>query len=340
MASATRSDPEGKKTVRQRKLWIMVLVPISAIVILVLASIIWLNHAAQTEMVGRQAAGRNTMLAQTVNNAIFDALSTGENDRVRSQFARLDEQMQGARVFVYDFNGRVSFSTDKTAVGKEIESHVAGGAAASVRDLLQTGSATDSAGMIFTGEGVFQVNSLPIHNEQRCHHCHGRNRDLLGGITVISRTDALLQDLASSRKRNILVGAGGVLVLVACIYLLFHFLVNQPVQVILDLARCMRGGDFTRQVTTRRKDELAHIQNRLNLVNGELQTVFSGFLHDSNTMAESSSQLAAICRAVAHRAPIPPRPTRTPWRNPPGKPATACPPWPPPWRRPPPTSAW
>ena len=105
------------RTHRSSKLWVMVLVPIFVIVLVVLIIVIGYNINAQQNLVDKQVADQNKRLANTINNAIFDALRTGNNDVVRSQFARLNEKLPGVNIYVYDFRGTVSFSTDSSKIG-------------------------------------------------------------------------------------------------------------------------------------------------------------------------------------------------------------------------------
>ena len=291
------------QTIRRRKLWIKVLVPLFAIVLFVLVSVIVYNIDAQETMIDKQVTDQNTLLAHTVNNAIFDALSTGENDLVRSQFARLKEKLPGVRIYVYDFNGIVSFSTEGAAIGDSMDRIFEGEAAAGMIGTIQgeRASASSITRLRINGETLC-ANHLPIFNENACHHCHGQSHKRLGGITVVSSMDSLLSALRTARNKSIAMGMTGLLILGLSIYFLFFFLVNKPVQLILNLARNLRQGDFTSQIETRRGDELSHILNRLNLVSREMRGIFRNFTKDSDLLAESSERLAGISESLKAEA--------------------------------------
>ena len=62
---------------------VMVVVPISLIVLVVLAAIIGYNIKVQGDVVETESAAQSTRLTNTINNAILDAANTGENDDVR-----------------------------------------------------------------------------------------------------------------------------------------------------------------------------------------------------------------------------------------------------------------
>jgi methyl-accepting chemotaxis protein len=285
----------SKKTIRGRKLWFMVLVPIFAIVLVVLTAMIAYNIKSQSNMVESQVADQNTRLANVVNNAIFDALRTGDNDVVRSQFSRLNEKLPGVNIYVYDFRGVVSFSTDSSKVGNSMNRIFEDEeAATAINQMLADQQPPTSITTVDIANEIYSVKHLPIPNDQSCHHCHGQSQEILGGITVASSLAGSLQTMKRTRNKSFLLGICGLMILVTAIYLLFFILVNKPVQLILNQAKKLREGDFTHHTDTQRKDELAHILNRLNLISGEMRSIFSGFTQKSDMLVESSEQLTTI----------------------------------------------
>jgi methyl-accepting chemotaxis protein len=273
----------------------MVLVPIFMIVVIVLAVMIFHNINSQSKLVEKQVGDQNTRLAGVVKNAIFDALSTGDNDIVRSQFFRLDQKLPGVSIYVYDFRGIVSFSTDRSIVGAPIEKVVGNDEAiATISKMLSDGQTPNSIGKIGKNNTLYSVKHLPIPNEQSCYHCHGQSQKILGGITVTSDLSSSMNAMNSVRNQSVLIGLCGLVILVSAIYLLFFILVNKPVQMILNQAQKLRQGDFTHRTKTRRKDELAHILNRLNLISDEMRSIFQGFTQKSDRLAKSSEQLISI----------------------------------------------
>ena len=293
--TAKGKNQASKNPVHGRKLWFMVLVPIFSIVLVVLTAMIAYNIKSQSNMVESQVAGQNTRLANVVNNAIFDALSTGDNDIVRSQFSRLNEKLPGVNIYVYDFRGVVSFSTDSSTVGESMNRIFEDGeAATAINQMLADQQSPTSITTVDIANEIYSVKHLPIPNEQSCFHCHGQSQKILGGITVASSLAGSMQAMKKTRNRSLLLGLCGLAILVSAIYLLFFILVNKPVQLILNQAKKLRQGDFTHHTDTKRKDELAHILNRLNLVSAEMRAIFGGFTQKSDMLVESSEQLATI----------------------------------------------
>ena len=300
-ANATQSTKQ--KAERGRKLWVLVLAPTFAVVLAVLAVIIVYNIHAQQNLLDHQVNDQNSRLANIVNNAIFDALSTGDNDIVRAQFSRLNEKLPGVGIYVYDFRGVVSFSTDNKAVGESMDQLFKDSPAArSIDQMLADHVPPVLDTTVETAQNTYSVKNLPIFNESSCHHCHGQSQKLLGGITVASSIGESLAAMQTTRNQSLMIGIAGLVILTSAIYLLFLRLVNKPVQLILDQALKLRQGDFTYQVATRRKDELARIITGLNLVSTDMRSIFKDFINNSDALAQSSTQLAEISEGLKSEA--------------------------------------
>jgi methyl-accepting chemotaxis protein len=199
----TDGKPSGTETTDSgRKLWVMVLVPLFIVVLVVLAVMIAFNLHAQQTLVDSQVNDRNNLLANVVKNSIFDALSTGDNDVVRSQFARLQEELPGVSIYVYDFHSKVSFSTDSAAVGVAMDRVVEKAQAVhTIGTVLKEGkNSTTTADL--SGE-PHSFTHLPIFNERSCHHCHGQTQTVLGGITVASNLATAAFSLALSAWQSL-----------------------------------------------------------------------------------------------------------------------------------------
>jgi methyl-accepting chemotaxis protein len=300
---ADATQPTTRKPERSRKLWILVLAPSFVVVLAVLAVIIIHNIHAQQNLLDHQVNDQNSRLANIVNNAIFDALSTGDNDVVRAQFSRLNEKLPGVGIYVYDFRGVVSFSTDNNAVGASMNQLFKNSLAARSIDQMLTDHVPPAlAATVETAQSTYSVKHLPIFNEPNCYHCHGQSKKLLGGISVASSIGEGLAAMRTTRNQSLMIGIAGLVILTSAIYLLFLRLVNKPVQLILNQALKLRQGDFTYQVDTKRKDELAHIAARLNLVSTDMRSIFKDFINNSDALAQSSTQLADISESLKSEA--------------------------------------
>lgn len=267
---------------------------IATVVFIVLAAVIWFNIASQKSLSENQLARQNEMLANAVEGGMFDALAIGDNDVVRTQFKRLHKNLSDLKVFVYDFNGKISFSTEEKAVGSEIDSFLGDNAANGVKAMIASGN--DNKQLFhkkFNGE-IFSIVNKSIPNESRCYHCHGSSKKVLGGISVCSSEQAAVAAIKSSRNQSILIGTIGIVFIIFSVWFLFHMLVNKRVVDILGVTGKMRQGDFTHEIKVKGEDELSHIIARINMVNQEMRQIIFKVIESSNELSGSSTELSAI----------------------------------------------
>ncbi len=277
-----------------QRLWLRVLIPLSVIVMAVVAANIGYNIIYQIKFGEAQLNSQNRMLALAVEGGMFDALSIGDNDTVRTQFKRLGEQITDLKVFVYDSQGLVSFSTDSQTVGKKAQDLFDDASSKDMALMLESGKASEKSFHISLGDKPFLLENNPILNEKRCFHCHGDKRAVIGGISVISSESAIFEAVGSARQVSLFIGITGLLIIILFIWLFFHFLVNKKVMMVMDATANMRKKDFTKTYDIREGDEINHILSRINLVNQDLRQTFKQFSDNSDIIFHSASDLSLI----------------------------------------------
>lgn len=280
------------------RLWLHLMVWISGVVTAVLALVIFSGLLSQKDLSSHQMVLQNTMLAGVVQGGMFDALATGDNDVVRAQFQRLHDTLPKLKVFVYDFNGKISFSTENGTVGEPVQSILGDGAAGAVETMMAENRDDDQSVHARFNDERFGVANRVIPNETRCFHCHGRSRAVLGGISVCSSEEDTLAAIDASRNRSILIGFGGVVGTIVMIWFLFNTLVNRKIALMFKATEKLREGDFTWKIDVNGRDEVSHILSRINLVNQDLSTIISHVINESTSLSEASTGLNAISREL------------------------------------------
>jgi methyl-accepting chemotaxis protein len=277
-----------------RRLWLKILIPVSLSVILVMSVVIWYNISFQNRLGTDQLTNQNKIMALAVEGGMFDALAIGDNDTVRTQFKRLNEKLKGFKVFVYDFNGIVSFSSDINSVGKPIKNYLEKASEKDLSTMLKTGKASNTSFQVTLEGETFAMENDPILNDSGCFHCHGPNRAVLGGISVYSSMTTMNNSIQKGKFTSILIGITGLCVLILIVWMFFHFLVNKKILLILDATSRMREKDFTHEYTIEKGDEVNHILAKINKVTQELRGTMLQIVENSGTISVSSNQLKGI----------------------------------------------
>jgi methyl-accepting chemotaxis protein len=290
-------------TYLKEHLWVQILVSLSAVFVVVMGTIIALSILGENTMIKEQVKDQSRMLAESVEGGMDDALAIGDNDAVQLQFSRLKEKMPDADVYVFDFNKAISFATDTEVSGKTVDTLMTN------KDAVQA-----LAKMIQDGEmpletfeekinGTPYLTSLrPILNENRCFHCHGSSRHVLGGTMVRVSTEKAYGLVSAARNRNMAVGLTGLGIIMSLVYFLFNRLVNRPIQALKDMTTSLRQGDFTHSVTVKGENELSHICSRMNMVAEELRKMVKDIVTNGETLATSSGELSAISEQMSSGA--------------------------------------
>ncbi|MBF0469485.1 MAG: methyl-accepting chemotaxis protein, partial [Desulfamplus sp.] len=283
---------------------------ISLIIILILTILIWNAVDSQNKLHNSQVKQQNQMLADAVEGGMFDALAIGDNDVVKAQFERLNEKLSGLKVFVYDFNGKISFATDTDQQGKNITEIIDGEAASGVKTVLNSekekdpGKEKTSDTMYhnnFDGE-PYTISHKVIPNEKRCFHCHGGSKEILGGITVCSSEALSLENIRTSRNKSFIIGITGLIVIVVMIWILFHYLVNTRLALITKISGRMSQGDFTNDISVTGNNEISTILAGSKKMNHELKEMISKVVYSCNDLVIFSKNLENVSSSMSNHA--------------------------------------
>ncbi|MCP4023507.1 MAG: hypothetical protein GY729_16800 [Desulfobacteraceae bacterium] len=229
---------------------------------------------------------------------MFDALSVGDNDAVRAQFKTLEEKVSHLKVYVYDFNGKISFSTQLPLVGKDIRTMVSEKAQKDLNQMLETGIDSGKSFQISHNGDNSLVSSDVIFNEERCYHCHGSKKKILGGISVFSSDAFVTSSIEKGRNTSILIGVAGLFLIIGFVWFFFHFIVNKKIFLVLEATSRLREKDFSKETTIGPGDEINHILARINLVTQNLRETIQQVITESNNIFNSSKALNDISNGL------------------------------------------
>ncbi len=214
-------------TYYKRHGWIRSAGTISMVVLCILIMVIYIEYSNQKEMHDENMANRCKEISASIVGGMTDALSIGDNDIVRDQFKRLHNVLPEIDVFVYDYESRISFSTDPRAIGQSFNQYLEDpGIVAQNNTMLRTG---ESGGLIQkrVGDKLFVGSLLPSWNEKTCHHCHGSSRPIIGGIAVMVDNSTAVKSMTAARNISIGVGGAGVIVVIFLVWLIFSKMVSK-----------------------------------------------------------------------------------------------------------------
>lgn len=284
-------------------LWVQVLASLSGVFVVVMGAVIAFGILGEHQMITKIVKDQSQMLAESVQGGMHDALAIGDNDSVRQQFIRLKENMPDSDIFVFDFNKQISFATDQSTLGKAVDTLMTSEAAAQATSKMLGDGEMPGEPFEQEMDGKPYLSTLrPIINQSRCYHCHGESRHILGGMMLRLSTDKANNLVSLAYRRNILIGAVGLGIMIFTVYFLFYRLVNRPVRRLTEMTARLRQGDFAHTVQVRGRNELSHISARVNKVAEELGGMLKEIVTNGQTLAAAALQLLSLSREMSSSA--------------------------------------
>ncbi|MCD4719859.1 MAG: hypothetical protein K8S13_08355 [Desulfobacula sp.] len=201
--------------------WIRSAITISMVVFCILVAVICIGYFFQKDMHDKNMENRCKEISAFIIGGMTDALSIGDNDIVRDQFKRFHEVLPEINVSVYDYQSKISFSTNPETIGKSIYNFLDNpDIVAQNENMLKTG---ETGGLIRKkiGDRFYFGSLMPSLNEKGCHHCHGSSRQIIGGIAVMVDNSDAVKSMGRARNISVLVGVLGVGILIFLIWIIF-----------------------------------------------------------------------------------------------------------------------
>lgn len=301
----------------REKLWIQVMIPVSAVVAIVIIAIIIFNVRGQNSLIDKQLGHQSDVLIETLEGGMYDALAVGNNDLVRKQFQRLNERMPDMKIYVYDFNQNISFGTNLEMLGKQLNIALESRTVSDVVErMIRDGKSTEKSFKITIEGEPFNVHVNPILNEPRCYHCHGSTRRVLGGIAVCSSVKTIFSAIRDTRNKSIIIGISSLIALIILIYVFFNHRVNKRIKILLETAENVALGDLSLEKIKTESDEIGQVNaSFMNMINSLHRTTsvceaiavgdFSRSVKirsDKDILGKSVNQMAENLRNVVRQA--------------------------------------
>jgi methyl-accepting chemotaxis protein len=281
-------------TFYKEHLWAQLMLKLSIPVFATLTIIMIWNVFSVDTLIKDQIHRQGDGLIASVYAGIKTLLPMGDDRLVIDQLANLRQENSELDVWIFDFNREIAFSTDTLSLGKDVNAVLAEKKiCVAVEKMLQDGVAPDKP-FESLEKGTHRLSvAKPILNQERCLHCHGQTRKILGGIIARASSQEAISAANNSRNTSILIGAIGLLATIGSIFVLIRTMVNKPISTLMDVAIKLRNGDLTFQVPIVARTEISHICARMNLVSENLRKMFGETVSKANAIASAASQLTA-----------------------------------------------
>jgi methyl-accepting chemotaxis protein len=278
-------------------LQLKLLLTLSVVTVLVVGLLLFVTTTSQQRTILDQMKRSGDLVAESVFNGIIYPLSRGDNETVKNQMSHIQDKTKTVQVFVFDFDQKVSFSTEKAQIDQPLSSILTNPRGLeTVRKLLKEGAAQDTGfEEKVAGQPFFSVVQ-PIRNEPSCYHCHGQSHSVLGGLLVRQGSAQVVSALNRTRLVGLLFGGLGIIGIIMLVFFLLNHFVIQPIRVVADRAERLAQGDLSvgGQGGQTSEDEVGQLNQSFSQMTVQLRRVIQKVMRLSRQVADGSS-----CQASA-----------------------------------------
>ena len=252
------------------------LIVILAVIFTVL---ICVSYYYQNQSLEHESFRSAAMLEDSLFNAIHHPMSINDSKTIRRQFEGVKQKMKGVEIYLFGFNRKISYASEKKHIGSSLDKIVTS------EELTQDLGHILKQGKLLRENYHEKLNNIPyltlvrpILNERSCHHCHGESRHVLGGMLVRQSLEEVTAAMASLRNRSLLIGFVGTILAIAGLYFLITFKVVRPVRT---LTRSMLDG-------------AEQVADAAGSVAGACQTLAAGTSEQAASIEETSASFEEI----------------------------------------------
>jgi methyl-accepting chemotaxis protein len=204
-----------RKSLTARVLVLTIAISGAVFLCLFLATSFWQKKAMLGEV--RHSAERSSRM---ISMAVEEPMRLGDNEATRERFAEFARQDKDIDVYMVDFAGNITYSTNNATERKDI-----GGVldhndcrALVARSLKEK---TEAGDLMRMGGTDFYTEVKTIPNEPACYHCHGQSRPILGAL--VTRQD-LTKQFGALRLTQFLTAALSLAGMLALSFVIFQFI--------------------------------------------------------------------------------------------------------------------
>jgi methyl-accepting chemotaxis protein len=253
-----------------RSLGLKVLLLVSGLTILAFAGLFWGNAHWQRQGSVAQIDRTARRVSDMLRMAVEEPMRLGKNAETTAQFAMVAAAHKDIQVFLTDFRGNVTYSTDKAAVRRDFATVAADeGIAALIRKAL-AGEFHGGDILPWAGKPAFiAVNS--VKNEDACHHCHGASKPILGTMVVVQDITPELARLSADQYKSAGLSLAGMVALLAALLLFMRYSVVGRVRTLAAMSEAISQGSLDISFNVPGSDEIAVLAKNLSTMVGNIK---------------------------------------------------------------------
>ncbi|MCX7988507.1 MAG: ATP-binding protein [Thermodesulfovibrio sp.] len=222
--------------------------------------------------------GDRLRLVEAGNNEVLDTiyatmkypLTVGDSDSMHRDLEEIGRKYKNIRVYLTDFNGFISFSTNKEIIHSKIEDVITNEEFKDLfkRSISQNSTSKQSVEFKLNGERNL-ITILPIHNSPECFHCHGSSRKVLGALVMSTGLEEVYRTVNAQRNRSVALTIFAFFLGTVVITFIVKKIIRNPLNTLVDATQRFAKGEMT-TISKYPKDEIGILIETFNYMVNEV----------------------------------------------------------------------
>jgi PAS domain S-box-containing protein len=261
-----------------RSLGFKLICSVGVIAVLVIGVYASVSIQTQRDQLIQEVIRGASLVSETVKRGLREDMLTYQPDRLHRAIDAIGTQEGMEKVRIFNSVGQIIYSSDRTEMGKMVDTSAEQCYACHVKEKPFERLATSARSRIFRGTAGHRVLGIinPIYNEPDCAtascHVHPKEQKVLGVMdidTSLAEVDAVIGD---NKEKMILFAAVAILSVSLIIGLFIQRFVSRPVNRLLEGTERITAGDLTMPIAAFSADEIGVLTRSFNQMTQRLRS--------------------------------------------------------------------
>lgn len=263
------------------------------ILLIIVGVFSWQTIKMQEKQISDDDRERVVLITEIIRNGLITIMLEGRGREFQKFLeALIARDIEDVRIFRTD--GIIISSTLPSEIGKKIYPE----------DLDRFTTQTEPGVFTHLRQGkTFYSMVVPIYNEPACQKCHGKDHAIRGVLDVEVSRERTIERLSSFRKRLIIFSLFTMAILFIALSLLTKYLINKPIDGIIETMKEVEEGDLHARFITQRRDEIGKLSSSLGSMLTQLQTAqkqIETYHREELQRVEKMATIGELASAIAH----------------------------------------
>ena len=270
-----------------------IIISVSIVITIAIGIFAYIIVRVQTNELMDRAKSNGIFISHLIYQHISQVMLTGNHGEIREFFLNIGRSEEVQRIFLFDNNGRIVFSSEAEEIGGMADDFY--------RQLLMSNDNPVNF-KVYEDQKIFSIVT-PVKNKQECQYCHGTKPRTLGVLGLDISLIPAEREIANNRNWIILFAFVILALVSAVISVLVVVLVRRPVGSLIRTMTAVEQGDLKVRVNIKNKNELGRLGTSFNSMIISLEQVKSELQKHHEQQMQQAEKLATIgelASGIAH----------------------------------------